>query len=69
VDQQGKEHILLRNTLDDLRDTGISLMPVGFEKDLSVADVADLFSYVKAQGRVEPASDSKPSGEHSAPPK
>ena len=51
VEQQGKEHTLLRNTLDRLEDSGISLMPVGFEKDLSAADVADLFSYLVGQGR------------------
>ncbi len=51
IEQQGKEHTLLRNTLDQLEDSGISLMPVGLEKDLSVADVADLFAYLMAQGR------------------
>jgi putative heme-binding domain-containing protein len=53
VEQQGKKHTLLRNKLDELQNSGISLMPVGYEKDLSVADVADLFSYLMAQGRTK----------------
>jgi len=43
VEQQGKEQTLLRNDLDEFKDSGKSLMPDGFEKDLSVADTADLF--------------------------
>ena len=37
------------------------MMPAGLEKDLSVADVADLFAYLAAQGRATQ------SGERSSP--
>jgi putative membrane-bound dehydrogenase-like protein len=49
VEQEGKEHTLLRNTLDDFKNSGVSLMPEGFEKDLSATDVSDLFSYMSSQ--------------------
>jgi putative membrane-bound dehydrogenase-like protein len=38
---------LLRSDIDELASTGLSLMPEGFEKDLSVAEMADLLSYLK----------------------
>ncbi len=50
VEQEGKEHTLLRNSLENLQNSGVSLMPEGYEKDLSATDVADLFSYLFSQG-------------------
>ena len=49
VEQESKEHTLLRNTLDDFKNSGVSLMPEGFEKDLSTTDVSDLLSYMSSQ--------------------
>ena len=60
VEQQGQEHTLLRNTLDELASSGISYMPEGFEKDLSVEDVADLFAYMGTQGTTSPTSSASP---------
>lgn len=45
IEQQGKEHILLRESLETLQSTRQSLMPEGFEKDLTPQDVADLMAY------------------------
>jgi putative membrane-bound dehydrogenase-like protein len=50
LEQQGKEHTLLRNALDEFTNTGQSLMPEGYERDLSSSDVADLLIYVVSCG-------------------
>ncbi|MBI1915191.1 MAG: neutral/alkaline non-lysosomal ceramidase N-terminal domain-containing protein [Planctomycetes bacterium] len=44
--QEGKEQVLLRRDLEQLTNTGLSLMPEGVEKDLSKQDLADLMSYL-----------------------
>ncbi len=48
VDQEGKQHIILRSELEQLASTGKSLMPEGLEKDLSVDDVADVVAYLQS---------------------
>ena len=45
-DQNGKQQEILRQTIDELRVTGKSLMPEGLEKDLTKQDLADLIKYV-----------------------
>ncbi|MBY0515145.1 MAG: neutral/alkaline non-lysosomal ceramidase N-terminal domain-containing protein [Gemmataceae bacterium] len=47
----GAEDTLLRANLESLRSTKLSLMPEGFEKQLSKQDVADLFAYLRVAGR------------------
>ena len=49
--QEGKEQVLLRNELEELRSTGKSLMPEGLEKDLPKQDMADLLAYLASTGR------------------
>jgi putative membrane-bound dehydrogenase-like protein len=44
--QEGKDEVLLRGEIDTLESAGRSLMPEGFEKDLSRQDLADLFAYL-----------------------
>lgn len=44
---EGKTETILREEIEDLRATGQSFMPVGFEKNLSVAEMADLVSFLK----------------------
>lgn len=51
LEQGDKEHTLLRSSIDELRNTEASLMPEGFERDLSPADVSSLLEYLSAQGR------------------
>jgi putative membrane-bound dehydrogenase-like protein len=46
--QEGKQQVLLRGELDELRSTGKSLMPEGLEKDLSKQDLADVIAYLAA---------------------
>lgn len=45
-EQGGKDHVLLRSDLDELRATGKSVMPEGLEKDISQQDLADLIAYL-----------------------
>jgi putative membrane-bound dehydrogenase-like protein len=47
----GAEDTILRANLEALRSTRVSLMPEGFEKQLSNQDVADLFAYLRAAGK------------------
>jgi putative heme-binding domain-containing protein len=49
LEPQGKERTLLRNSLESLSNSGISLMPIGFERDLSPQDMADILAYMAAQ--------------------
>jgi putative heme-binding domain-containing protein len=49
---ESREHTLLRSDLESLRDTGKSLMPEGFENDLSRQDLADLIRFL---AELEPA--------------
>ena len=48
---EAKEHVLLRNELDQLQSSGRSLMPEGFERDMSPQDVADVIAYVASTTR------------------
>jgi putative membrane-bound dehydrogenase-like protein len=43
----GKKHEIARSDLDDLTSTGKSLMPEGLEKDIAVADMADLIAFLR----------------------
>ncbi|MBI1347837.1 c-type cytochrome [bacterium] len=44
---EGKTETILRSDIEELRNTGMSLMPVGFEKNLSKAEMADLLNFLK----------------------
>lgn len=43
---EGKEHVILRSDLEELRSTNRSIMPEGLERDLSPRDVADILAYL-----------------------
>jgi putative heme-binding domain-containing protein len=45
---EGVSESILRADIDELRSSGLSLMPEGLEKQLSVEDVADLIAYLLA---------------------
>lgn len=47
VEQEGKQHVLLRNELEELAATGKSLMPEGLEKDVPPAEMNDLIAYLQ----------------------
>ena len=44
---EGKTESLLRSEIEEMATTGQSLMPEGFEQDISVQDMTDLLSYLK----------------------
>jgi putative heme-binding domain-containing protein len=48
---EGKDETLLRTEIDTLESSGRSLMPEGFEKDLSRQDLADVMAYVGAAAK------------------
>jgi putative membrane-bound dehydrogenase-like protein len=44
--QDGKQHVLLRKEIDELKSTGKSLMPEGLEKDVSQPQMTDLLAFL-----------------------
>ncbi len=44
---EGKDATFLRRDIEELASTGLSLMPVGLEKNVDVQQMADLISYLK----------------------
>lgn len=50
---EAKEDVVLRETLDELISTGMSLMPEGIEKDVDKQALADLIAFIKAQAPVK----------------
>lgn len=45
--QEGKSETILRDEIEDLHSDGVSYMPEGLEKEMSLQDVADLISFIK----------------------
>lgn len=46
---EGKQQIIARNEIDELRASGKSLMPEGVEKEVSIQQMADLLEYLKSR--------------------
>lgn len=44
---EGKNETILRSNIEELRSTGLSLMPVGFEKNITPEQMADLIAFLK----------------------
>lgn len=44
---EGQADVILRSQIDELQSTGVSLMPDGLEKNISVAEMADLLDFLK----------------------
>jgi putative heme-binding domain-containing protein len=44
---EGQTDVLLRKDIDEIASTGISLMPDGLEKNITVQDMADLLRFLK----------------------
>ena len=57
---EGKEETILRADVDELKSNGLSLMPIGLEKNISVEQMADLLTFLKNWRYVE---DGVPLGE------
>ena len=47
--QNGKKQVVPRQEIEEIQSSGISLMPQGFEKDVTVAQMRDLLSYLEDQ--------------------
>ncbi len=50
---EGKQDVILRNNIDELISNGVSLMPVGLEKDLKAQDIADVISFIKQSKEIK----------------
>ncbi|MBC8115875.1 MAG: hypothetical protein H7062_15930, partial [Candidatus Saccharimonas sp.] len=44
---EGKEETILRADVEELKSSGLSLMPVGVEKNITVDQMADLIAFLK----------------------
>jgi putative membrane-bound dehydrogenase-like protein len=55
-DSQGKKHVLLREDIDELLGSSKSLMPEGFEKQISEKELADLLEFLTQRGKFLPLS-------------
>jgi putative heme-binding domain-containing protein len=44
---EDKTVTLLRDEIEEMKSDGVSLMPVGLEKNITVQDMADLISFIK----------------------
>lgn len=44
---EGQADVILRSQLDEVQSTGVSLMPDGLEKNITIAEMADLLDFLK----------------------
>jgi putative heme-binding domain-containing protein len=51
---EGQSDTVLRADIDEIRSTGVSLMPEGVERDVTVEDMADLLSFLKQWRDLDP---------------
>jgi putative heme-binding domain-containing protein len=54
--QQNESSTILRASIDELTSTGKSLMPEGFEKNISRQEMADLLAFLQSSQLPEPAT-------------
>jgi putative heme-binding domain-containing protein len=45
---EGKEDVILRSQIDLLQSTGLSIMPVGLEKDISAEQLASVIAFIRS---------------------
>ena len=48
---EGKQEVIARNQIDEIRASGKSLMPEGVEKEVTVQQMADLLKFLKSRGQ------------------
>jgi putative heme-binding domain-containing protein len=46
---EGKEQTIGRDQIEEIRDSNVSLMPEGIEKDVKLQDMADLLEFLKSR--------------------
>lgn len=61
ADAEGREYVLLRSEIEELRSSGKSFMPEGLERDLSIDDLSDLMAFVAAAAPPKPFPGNQPS--------
>jgi len=54
VDNQGKQHVVLRDDIDELVASRKSIMPEGFEKQVPPEQIVDLLEFLTAKGKYVP---------------
>lgn len=54
VDTEAKRHVVLREDIDELVASSKSLMPEGFEKQMSASDIVNLLEFLTARGKYVP---------------
>lgn len=54
IDAEGKRHSLVRDEIDTLQPSTKSLMPEGFEKQVSRADISNLLEFLTKRGKFLP---------------
>jgi hypothetical protein len=54
VDNEAKRHVVLRENIDEMIASPKSLMPEGFEKQISQAEFVDLLEFLAAKGKYVP---------------
>jgi putative membrane-bound dehydrogenase-like protein len=59
IDADAKRHVILRADIDELTASKKSLMPDGFEKQVSTADINDLLAFLTQAGKYRPLDLSK----------
>ena len=56
---EGATDVIPRDQIESIASTGLSLMPEGLEKWLSVMDLADLIAFVRTIQRHRPGNSSR----------
>ena len=56
IDTQGKEKLVLREDIEQMNSSAKSLMPEGFESQISKQEMADLLTFLANRGRYTPLS-------------
>ena len=54
IDAEGKRHVVLREDIDEMAASKKSLMPEGFEKQVSTGDINDLLAFLTQRGKYMP---------------
>ncbi len=54
IDAEGKRQVVLREDIDEMAASKKSLMPEGFEKQVSTADINDLLAFLTQRGKYLP---------------
>ncbi len=54
IDTEAKRHTILREEIEQLLNSGKSLMPEGFEKQMTSSELTDLLEFLTAKGRFLP---------------